>query len=118
MRTLLIFALCAIPASAQDIIKPKSDKPFIVAHAISVGMDIYSTHQFERWGYVETDPLVRSIAGRRPSMPVMIAGGALEVAGAAYLAHRWHRLKWLQVAASAVHIGCSVNNIALVRSGK
>ena len=113
MRTLLIFALCAVPACAQDIIKPKSDKPFIVAHAISVGMDIYSTHQFERWGYIETDPFVRGIAGPRPNMPVMIAGGALEVAGAAYLAHKWPKLKWLQVGASAVHFSCAIHNLRL-----
>ena len=76
-----------------------------VVHAGAAAFDGAST-----LGRPEANPLVRPLIGSPPSPGRMAAWGGLEVAGAAWLARRHPRLRWLQVALAVAHVEGGVYN--------
>jgi hypothetical protein len=107
ITTLILFAQLSLnlKVKPEPVVRPayKSQKILMLVQAGAATFDGITTRRNVENGYHEGDPLTRPLIGTYPTYGRMAAFGALEVAGTYWLAKRYPRCKWIQIAAIVAH---------------
>jgi uncharacterized membrane protein len=101
------------PAIRKPVSRPSVSTWLTVGTIAAVTFDGITTRQEIKNGNMELDPLARHFLGVHPTYARMIPLGAAEVIGAALLARRFPKMRWLQVGLIAGHTEAGIHNLTL-----